>query len=89
MNTGSILEHEARLEAYSSLGPSASVGGRASIGRCSFVGMGAVVRHGIKVGDDTVIGAQAYVHNDLPSKVVAFGTPARVSRARSESDSYL
>ena len=40
-----------------------------------------IVRPGVTIGDDTVVGAGAVVTCDLPPGVVAPGNPARVTRA--------
>lgn len=89
INTGAILDHESEMKEFSSLAPRAVTGGRVQIGERSAVSIGAVVRHGIRVGRDTVVGAASYVHRDLPDEVVAYGVPARVIRSRIQGDPYL
>ncbi|MEY2959958.1 MAG: hypothetical protein RLZZ01_2526, partial [Actinomycetota bacterium] len=49
----------------------------------------AVAKHGVTIGDDTVVGANSYVDRDLDGCLVAFGTPARTIRARRPADRYL
>jgi maltose O-acetyltransferase len=41
---------------------------------------GVIVRPGVTIGADTVVGAGAVVTGDLPAGVLALGTPARVVR---------
>ena len=41
---------------------------------------GVIVRPGVTIGDNTVVGAGAVVTRDLPTDVVAVGNPARVIR---------
>jgi acetyltransferase-like isoleucine patch superfamily enzyme len=53
------------------------------------VGIGAVVRHGVRIGEWSVIGAGAVVLEDVPELVVAWGVPSRVVRARKRGDRYL
>jgi maltose O-acetyltransferase len=45
-----------------------------------WLGGGAIVCPGVRIGDDTVVGAGAVVTRDLPAGVVAHGNPARVQR---------
>jgi maltose O-acetyltransferase len=52
-----------------------------TIGANVWLGGGAIVLPGVGIGDDTVVGAGAVVTRDLPSRVVAFGNPARVVRS--------
>ena len=51
-----------------------------SIGRNVWIGAAAVIGPGVTVGDDSVIGAGSVVLADVPSGVVAAGSPARVVR---------
>jgi acetyltransferase-like isoleucine patch superfamily enzyme len=43
-----------------------------------WLGMGATVLKGVKIGDDSIVGAGAVVVTDVPDGVVAVGNPARV-----------
>jgi len=50
------------------------------IGDNVWLGGGVIVGPGVTIGADTVVGAGAVVVRDLPSGVVAVGSPARVIR---------
>lgn len=54
-----------------------------------WLGTGAKVLDGIRIGSDSVVGANAVVNADLPEGAIAAGVPARVLRLRSESDAGL
>ena len=56
LNTNSSLDHDCKMEEFSSLAPNSVVGGNSSIGVFSSVGMGASVFHGIKIGNNCIIG---------------------------------
>jgi maltose O-acetyltransferase len=45
-----------------------------------WLGGGAIVLADVTIGDDTVVGAGAVVTRDLPARVVAVGSPARIIR---------
>ncbi|MDP2013525.1 MAG: acetyltransferase [Actinomycetota bacterium] len=89
LNTGSILEHESSLGDFASLAPRAVTGGRVIVGARSAISIGAVLKHGLTIGEDTVVGGSSYLDRDLPSGVVAYGVPARVVRSRERGDAYL
>ena len=89
LNTHSSIDHDSSMSDYSSLAPGVVTGGTVGIGVRSAISIGAVIKHGIKVGDDCVVGANSYVDKDLSSCLVAYGTPARVVRERSVGDPYL
>lgn len=50
------------------------------IGRNCWLGAGVIVLPGVTIGDNTVVGAGSVVTKDLPSHVLAVGSPARVVR---------
>ena len=51
------------------------------IGDNVWLGGGVIVCPGVTIGADTVVGAGSVVVQDLPSGVVAVGSPARVIRS--------
>ena len=56
------------------------------IGRNCWLGAGVIVLPGVKIGDNSVIGAGSVVTKDIPSNVVAVGNPCRVLREIGEHD---
>jgi maltose O-acetyltransferase len=50
------------------------------IGANVWLGGGVIVLPGVTIGDHTVVGAGSVVTRDLPTGVVAMGSPARVTR---------
>lgn len=89
LNTSSSLDHDATMADFSSLAPQACTGGGVVVGKCSSIGINASLKHKIRVGNNTVVGAGATVLQNLPDSCVAVGTPARVVRARLPSEPYL
>lgn len=83
------IDHDGVIADHASLGPGATTGGNVRIGHTTAVGLGADIIHGVTIGDDTVVGAGALVLDDLPSRVVAYGVPARVARSRQPGERYL
>lgn len=52
--------------------------GRIDVGNNVFIGINAILLPGIKIGDNSIIGAGAIVTRDVPSNSVVAGVPARV-----------
>lgn len=50
------------------------------IGARSFVGGGAIVMPGVTIGDEAIVAAGAVVFDDVPSRCIVGGNPARVIR---------
>lgn len=82
-------EHDSVLGRFVTLAPKAGTGGGVTIGDFSVISLGASVIHGKTIGEHTVIGAGSTVLSDIPAFSVAYGTPARVIRARAEGERYL
>lgn len=89
MNTSSSIDHDCEMKSFSSIAPRVVTGGNVSIGVRSNISIGATIKHGIEVGDDTVIGANSYVNKAVDNKVVAYGNPAKFVRARVKGAPYL
>lgn len=85
----SCVGHDSALSDFSSLGPAATLAGYVTLGRRSVVGIGAKVRERVSIGDDVVLGANSFLNNDLPEKVIALGTPAKIKKTRERGDRYL
>ena len=80
INTGAIIDHESIIGKSCHVSTGVSITGKVEIGDNSFVGAGSTILPYIKVGKDTIIGAGSVVVKDIPSKVVAYGSPAIVKR---------
>ncbi|HWW66788.1 MAG TPA: acyltransferase [Solirubrobacterales bacterium] len=52
------------------------------VGSNVWVGYGACILRGVRVGDNSIIGANAVVTKDVPANAVVAGIPARVIRMR-------
>jgi sugar O-acyltransferase (sialic acid O-acetyltransferase NeuD family) len=89
INTQSSIDHDCVMLDFSSLAPAAVTGGTVQIGLRSAVSIGATIKHGLKIGDDSVVGANSYLNKDLPNNQVAYGTPAKPVRTRNIGDPYL
>lgn|ERR1017187_3340017 len=89
LNTQSSIDHDGVMADYASLAPGAIVGGSVTIGMRSSVSIGAVIKHGVKIWDDCVVGANSYLNKDLPANQIAYGTPAIIVRSRKVGEPYL
>jgi maltose O-acetyltransferase len=53
--------------------------GRVTVGKRAYVGVGAILLPGTSIGDDSVVGAGAVVHGDVPPGSLVVGNPAKAS----------
>jgi sugar O-acyltransferase (sialic acid O-acetyltransferase NeuD family) len=89
INSAACIDHDCLIADFAHVAPGATLGGNVQVGSGSFVGLGANVIHGIVIGEHTVVGAGSTVIRDIPARVVALGSPARVARTREPGDRYL
>lgn len=89
LNTCSSIDHDCSMLDFASLGPGVITGGNVEIGRRSAICIAAVVKHGIKIGKDCVVGANSYLNQDILDKDLVYGSPAKVIRTKNDNESYL
>ena len=53
-------------------------GGNITIGDNVWIGMGALILGGVNIGEGAVVSAKSVVTNDVPSRTLVGGVPARV-----------
>jgi acetyltransferase EpsM len=85
VNTGAIVEHDSVIEDGAHLCTGVAMGGRVIIQKGAFIGTGTVLAPRIIVGQSSIVGAGSVVVKDIPSRVLAYGVPARVVRKVDET----
>jgi acetyltransferase EpsM len=80
VNTAASVDHDCILEDGVHVSPGAHLAGGVRVGRGAWIGLGALVRDGARIGSESVVGMGSVVTRDLPSKVIAYGVPARIVR---------
>src|SRR5262249_3217857 len=56
--------------------------GGVSIGANAWIGTKATIVDGVKIGEDAIIGAHSLVREDVPSRAIVAGSPAKIIRYR-------
>jgi len=80
--SGSVIEHDVRLDENVFVASSVSLAGYTEVGRDTFVGIGAVLMRS-RIGESATIAAGSLVTKDVTAKTVVMGCPARaVGRKR-------
>jgi acetyltransferase EpsM len=78
LNVKASVSHDCVVGDWCNINPGATVCGNVELGEGCYVGAGSTVIEKRKVGSWTIVGAGAAVVRDLPPRVTAAGTPARV-----------
>ena len=77
VNTAAVVEHDSVLDEYVHVAPRAIICGATHVGCNSHVGAGAIVRQGLQLGPDTLVGVGAVVVKDFGGRGTLVGIPAR------------
>jgi sugar O-acyltransferase (sialic acid O-acetyltransferase NeuD family) len=77
LNGGIILGHDSALGSYNTLMPSTQISGNCSVGQYNFFGLKSMTIQGIKVGDNTKIGAGSILAHNTQDGHFYFGNPAK------------
>ena len=89
LNSNTVVEHDNYIMDFSSLAPSVTTGGNVYIGERSSISIGSTIKHNIKVGSDSVIGACSYLNKDVGDNCIFYGNPAKFVRNREIGENYL
>jgi sugar O-acyltransferase (sialic acid O-acetyltransferase NeuD family) len=88
INCNSIIGHDVILDDNVVISSQVNLGGNVKISKNAFVGMGALLREGISIGPDSIIGMGSSVHKDVPENTLCIGNPARVIRKATNTHLY-
>ncbi len=78
VNYHSIVTHNCEIGDYSFISHNVAMSAKVKIGKRCTIYENATILPGVTIGDDTVIGAHSLVTKDIPSNVLAYGSPAKV-----------
>ena len=76
VNSGVIIEHECSIFDYVHLAPGVVLAGNVTVEELSFIGANSVVKEGVNIGKNVIIGAGSVVLNDIPDNEMWVGSPA-------------
>lgn len=77
LDGGIVLGHDTTLGSFNTLLSSTQISGSCSVGECNFFGIKSMTIQGIKVGDNTLIGAGSLLAHNTQDGHFYFGNPAK------------
>ena len=80
INLSCTVGHDVILNEFTTVYPNVNISGNVNIGICCELGTGTKLIQGKNVGDNTIVGANSCVIKDIPSNVVAVGSPTRIAK---------
>jgi UDP-3-O-[3-hydroxymyristoyl] glucosamine N-acyltransferase len=78
------ISHNAHIGKHCIIGPHVSILGSVNIGDFCEIWTGAVIKQGVSIGHNSVIGANSFVNCDVPAGQVYVGNPAKFLRWNNE-----
>ena len=89
INTSSSIDHDNIFSNFSSSGPGVTTGGNVTVMECSHIGIGSIVKNGLNIKKNTIIGAGSLIIKNCKSNSIYFGYPAKMIRKRKISENYF
>jgi len=86
INRNASIGHDTRIGKYTIIGPATTIGGSGQVGEKSTIGMRACIFDKIHIGAWAVVGAGSLVTKDVESKVVVYGSPAKLVKENDDVD---
>ncbi|WP_257348284.1 acetyltransferase [Pseudalkalibacillus decolorationis] len=77
INLDCTIGHDTVIGNYTTVLPSVNVSGFVELEECVSVGTGSAIIQGVKIGENTIIGAGSVVVKNLPVNCTAVGAPAK------------
>lgn len=71
------IGHDDKLADGCMISGFANIGGAVSIGNFTYIGLSAIIKEGVAVGDNAIVGMGSAVHKDVPDEMIVLGNPAR------------
>lgn len=87
--TGAQIEHDCVIEYAASISAGSILGGHVIIKHHASITLGVTIFDRITIGENTVVGSGSLVTKDLPSNVLAYGSPAKIIRTRKLGERFL
>lgn len=85
LNTAASIDHECSIGDGVHIAPGARLAGLVTVGNATWIGIGSVIRESVHIGNNVLVGAGSLVLKDIPDGVVAYGSPARITRKNLEA----
>jgi sugar O-acyltransferase (sialic acid O-acetyltransferase NeuD family) len=82
VNLSCTIGHDCIISNYCSIMPGVNISGKVVLEEGIYIGTGAVVINYVTIGEYATIGAGATVIDDIESRSVAVGTPARIIKLK-------
>jgi len=85
----SLISHNVTIGDFVYMGPAVTCCGHCVLEDGCFIGAGSTVSTGVTVGAGAVVGAGSLVMKDIPARMLAYGSPAKVVREIGEEERII
>lgn len=80
IETCACIEHECSIADGAMISAGVRLGGGVTVGRAATIEIGSTVARRLRIGPGAVIGAGSLVLHDVPDRMLAYGSPAKLIR---------
>ena len=81
---GVVIEESVQIGSHCSVSTIDDTSGKVHLRRNCKIGSHTTILPGVTIGENTIIGANSLVLEDIPDNVIAFGTPVKIVRQSDE-----
>lgn len=78
LNMNCAIGHDCSIGAYSSLAPGINLAGYTTLGIGVDMGIGSSTKQGVCIGNNSIVGGQSMLINNVPENIVVAGVPSAV-----------
>ncbi len=78
INRNVSIGHHSKISRFTTINPGVHIAGHCEIAEEVIIGMGSLILDGKKVGKGSIIGAGSLITKDIPERVLAMGSPAKI-----------
>ncbi len=78
------IGHDATIGSHAVISSFVVVAGNCNVKGCSFLAINVILKQGVCIGSNSIIGLASVVYKDIPDNVIALGNPARPMKNNTE-----
>jgi sugar O-acyltransferase (sialic acid O-acetyltransferase NeuD family) len=78
------IGHDATIGGHTVISSFVDVAGNCLVGNCSFLAINVILKQGVRIGSNSIIGMASVVYKDIPNDIIALGNPARPMKNNTE-----
>jgi sugar O-acyltransferase (sialic acid O-acetyltransferase NeuD family) len=89
INSSTSIDHDNKLESFTSTGPGVITGGNVNLKKFSHLGIGCIVKNNIRIDENVICGGKSFINKNCKKNSVYYGVPSKFIKSRKLGQKYL